>query len=322
MIKKLSLSLLVAAMAWSGLAQAESDWPTRQVKVVVPYPPGGSADLMGRLVAKKLTDATGSTAIVENISGGATIPAATAVLRDKNDGHTLFMASDNTLNINEHLFEKVPYASDDFVPITVLNTYPHWLIVKNEGQFSNFEDFKQYIIQNPGAVSISVNTIGGAAYLALVKWRHANKLDFEIIPYRGSPPAVQDLVGGVTHAHLDVVGSSISHARNKAVLPVAVLQDTPLAEFPTAVTQQFDKDTDLVVRANLSVVVKKGTPDELIEHIYDILKKGSNDTDFQETLNTLAYEAVLTEPAEAQAFVKNESERYRALVELSGLEKQ
>jgi len=324
MLKKIGFSLIMAGAAFLAPLQAAAvdNWPDRTITVVVPYPPGGSADIMGRLVAKVLTDATGTTAIVENISGGATIPGARMVLREPSDGHTFFMASDNTLNVNHHLFEELPYDEDDFVPVTVLNNYPHWLIVKNDDRFADFEAFKQYIADNPGEVSISINTIGGAAHLALEKWRQENNFDFEIIPYRGSPPAVQDLIAGITDAHIDVAGSSISHARNGAVTPLAVLQETPLEEFPDAATQSFDNEKDFVIRSNLSVVAKKGTPEEILQKAFEIIKEGAQTEEFINTLETLAYEAVLMEPADAKEFIQGETERYRKLVELSGLEKQ
>src|SRR5699024_7209377 len=93
----------------------------------------------------------------------------------------------------------------------VINTLPHWLIVNKNSSLETFEDFFDYIEKNPGKVSISVNGIGGSAYLALSKWKKDNNLDFEIVPYRGSPPAVVDLIAGVIDAHMDVVGSSIGY---------------------------------------------------------------------------------------------------------------
>ncbi len=116
-------------------AQAQTDWPKRNMKVVVPYPAGGSADAMGRMVANKLAKAFPKVSVVvENIPGGATVPGALAVLRDAADGHTLFMASDGTLNINRWLLKDVRYDADrDFTPVTVLNSYPHWLIVNPQG---------------------------------------------------------------------------------------------------------------------------------------------------------------------------------------------
>lgn len=319
--------LLTAAILCSAVvaapAGAQETWPSKPFTVVVPYPAGGSADLVGRLVAKKVSDKLGKPAVVENISGGGTIPGALAILKKPADGHDMFMASDNTLNIMGFLMKSIPYDGDkDFTPITVVNTYPHWLIVQTGGRHKDFTGLVQYIKSNPGATSISVNTIGGAAYLALSKWRQENALDFEIIPYRGSPPAVTDLIGGHTDAHLDVVGSSISHARGGKVSPVAVLQTTPLKEFPQAVAQDYADPKALTVRSNLSVVVRSGTPPEVIEKLYAAIKEGAQEKDFVEALELLAYTAVLTTPAESKQFLLEETKRYGTLVEASGLEKQ
>lgn len=322
-IKGLLTAAVLAGVSIAAPAAANDSWPSKPFKVVVPYPAGGSADLVGRLVAKAVSDKFGKPAVVENISGGGTIPAAMAVLKDPADGHTLFMASDNTLNIMGFLMKQIPYNADkDFTPITVVNTYPHWLIVKQDGKHKDFASLVKYIQDNPGAASISVNTIGGAAYLALAKWKKENKLDFEIVPYRGSPPAVTDLIGGHTDAHIDVVGSSISHARSGKVAPIAVLQSTQLKEFPNAVAQDYADPKALTVRSNLSVVVKSGTSPELIDKLYAAVVEGARKKEFVEALNTLSYTAVLTPPAESRKFLLDETIRYGKLVEISGLEKQ
>ncbi len=323
------VGLLMAATLGTALiapvaSAADDAWPSRTMRVVVPYPAGGSADLLGRLVAKKVNEAyPDSRVIVENLSGGATVIGAASVLNDKSDGHTLFMASDNTLNINHWLLKNPGYDGDkDFTPVTVLNNYPHWLIVKDNSKFKKFEDFVEYIRANPGKASISVNTIGGSAYLALDHWQRVNNLDFLIIPYRGSPPAVTDLIGGQTDAHIDVVGSSAMHARSGKVRPLAVLQSTPLAEFPQAETQSYDDPKALTVRANLSVVVRTGTPQAVIDKLYAVLKEGVKDKDFVQALDSFNYSAVMLEPAKAREFVHEETARYGKLVAESGLEKQ
>lgn len=305
-------------------AHAQADWPRRTLKVVVPYPAGGTADVMGRLVAHKLGKAFPKVSVVvENISGGATVPGVLAVMREPADGHTVFLASDNTLNINHWLLKDPRYDGDkDFTPITVLNTYPHWLIVNGQGPYKQLNDLVQAIRAKPGRVSISVNTIGGAAYLALDNWRRENGLNFEIVPYRGSPPAVADLIGGHIDAHVDVVGSSVAHARSGRVLPVAVLQSSPLKEFPKAVPQSDLDPKSLNVQSNLSVVVRSGTPQFIIDRIYEVLKTGAKEEDFTKTMQMLSLDTVLLEPAKAKEFVQQETRRYGALVEKSGIEKQ
>lgn len=320
----LALTACLAPVLGMSAAQAQTDWPRRTIKVVVPYPPGGTADVMGRLVAHKLGKAFPKVSVVvENVSGGATVPGALAVLRDPADGHTVFLASDNTLNINRWLLKDARYDGDrDFTPVTVLNTYPHWLIVNGQGKYKSLDDLVQGIRAKPGKVSISVNTIGGAAYLALDNWRRENALNFEIVPYRGSPPAVADLIGGHTDAHVDVVGSSVAHARSGRVLPLAVLQSTPLKEFPKAVAQSDKDPKSLNVQSNLSVVMRSGTPQPVIDKIYDILKAGAKDEDFTKTMDMLSLDTVLLEPGKTKTFLQQETKRYGALVEKSGLEKQ
>ncbi len=319
------LALLTCLSPVLGLnaVHAQGDWPKRTIKVVVPYPAGGSADAMGRMVANKLTRALNVATVVENVAGGATVPGALAVLRDPADGHTLFMASDGTLNINRWLLKDMRYDGDrDFTPVTVLNSYPHWLIVNPKGPYKSFDDLVKAIRAKPGKVSISINTIGGAAHLALDNWRRENGLDFEIVPYRGSPPAVADLIGGHIDAHMDVVGSSIAHARGGRVLPVAVLQGQPLKEFPQLMTQNPKDPKALVVQSNLSVVMRAGTPQTVIDRIYAVLLAGVKDSDFAKTMDTLNLEPVLMEPAKAKTFLQQETQRYGVLVEKSGLEKQ
>lgn len=317
------LSCIAPVLGWNA-AHAQTDWPKRTIKVVIPFPAGGTADAMGRLVANKLAKAFPTVSVIaENIPGGATVSGALAVLRDPADGHTLFMASDNTLNINRWLLKDVRYDGDrDFTPVTVLNTYPHWLIVNPQGPYKSFDDLVKAIRTKPGKVSISVNTIGGAAHLALDNWRRQNGLTFEIVPYRGSPPAVVDLIGGHTDAHVDVVGSSMPHARGGRVLPVAALQSAPTKDFAQAITQDAKDPKALVVQSNLSVVVRSGTPEAVVNKLYAILKEGVKDSDFSKTLETLSLDSVLLEPQKAKIFLQQETKRYGALIEKSGLEKQ
>src|SRR5699024_245585 len=121
---------------------------------------------------------------------------------------------------------------------------------------------------------------------------------------------------------LDVVGSSAQHARSGRVRPVAVLQSEPLKEFPQAVIQSYDDEKALTVRSNLSVVVRNGTPPEIIERLYQIIREGADKPEFVEALEMFNYSAVLTDPKTSREFVLSETKRYGQLVEQSGLEKQ
>jgi len=133
---------------------------------------------------------------------------------------------------------------------------------------------------------------------------------------------VADLIGNHTDAHMDVVGSSIAHARGGRVLPVAVLQGTPIKEFPQALAQDAKDAKALVVQSNLSVVMRSGTPQAVLDKLYAVLQAAVKEDDFVKTMTMLSLDPVMLEPAKAKAFLQQETQRYGVLVEKSGLEKQ
>lgn len=314
-------SLLIAALV-GGAAHA-AEWPTKPLRIVVPFPAGGSYDTIARTLAPKLERRLGQAVTVENISGGATVPGVLSVLNANADGHSLLLASDGSLNINPHTIPNLPYNPDtQLTPVTVLNTVPHWVVSRPGGKFSSFSELGAYIRANPGKVSISVNAVGGAAHLGLASWRQQNQLDFAIVPYRGSPPAMTDLIGGRTDAHVDVIGSSVSYVTAGKIKPLGVLQRSAVAQFPELEKQNAQDGRSLLVRANLALVVKAGTPAAVIDRLYREVKASVQEPDFQARLQSLAYEPLLSTPAEARAFILGETARYGEIARSVKLETQ
>lgn len=284
-------------------------WPERSIRLVVPFPPGGSYDVIARTLALKLEKKLGQPVMVDNISGGATVPGVMAVLKEKADGYTLLLASDGTLNINPYTIKGLRYNPDvDLTPITIVNTVPHWIVASADSKQNSLTDLKAYIQSHPDKVSISVNAVGGAAHLALANWKQVNGLKFTIIPYRGSPPAMTDLIGGQTNAHVDVIGSSMAFVAAGKIKPLAVLQSTAVTQFPKVETQN-SKD-GLLARANLALVVKSGTPQAVIDRLYREVKSSVEEPDFIARLESLAYESVLMPPSKARSFLHAETARY------------
>ncbi|WP_349606822.1 tripartite tricarboxylate transporter substrate binding protein [Cupriavidus sp. DF5525] len=313
----ISGALLVTATG----ANAAAAWPDRPLRLVVPFPAGGSYDIVGRALARKLEQRLGQSVVVENIAGGATVPGVSSVLKDKPDGNTLLLASDGTLNINPHTIKGLRYDPDtDLVPVTIVNTVPHWIITRADRKEATLAELKAHIQRNPGKVSISVNAVAGAAHLGLADWKRRNRLDFTIVPYRGSPPAMSDLIGGQTYAHVDVIGSSVTYVKDGKAKPLATLQAEPVAQLPNLETQKAGGADALQVRANLALVVKAGTPDAIIERLYREVKASVQEPDFIARLQTLAYEPVLTPPAQARRFLHTETTRYGAIARAVDLE--
>ncbi|MFJ4292325.1 Bug family tripartite tricarboxylate transporter substrate binding protein [Cupriavidus sp. NPDC089707] len=312
---------MVGTMLVATNPAAAAAWPDRPLRLVVPFPAGGSYDIVGRTLARKLEQRLGQPVVVENIAGGATVPGVMSVLKDKADGNTLLLASDGTLNINPHTVKGLRYNPDrDFTPVTIVNTVPHWIVTRVDRKQMNLTELRDYIVKHPGRVSISINAVAGAAHLGLADWKRRNGLDFTIVPYRGSPPAMSDLIGGQTDAHVDVIGSSISYVGDGKVKPLAVLQTATVAQFPKLERQAADGKEALLIRANLALVAKAGTPDAIVERLYREVRASVQEPDFIERLQSLAYEPVLTTPAESRRLIQAETVRYGAIARTVNLE--
>lgn len=309
-----------AALA-AASASAAATWPDRPLRLVVPFPAGGSYDIVGRTLARKLEKRLGQPVVVENIAGGATVPAVMSVLKDNADGNVLLLASDGTLTINPYVIKGLRYQPEkDLTPVTIVNTVPHWIVARSDRKERNLGDLTAFIRSHPGKVSISVNTVGGVAHLGLASWKTTNGLDFTIVPYRGSPPAMSDLIGGQTDAHVDVIGSSVAYVSDGKVKPLATLQDQTVKQFPKLEAQPPGAKDALLVSANLALMVKAGTPQPIVERLYREVKSSVEEPDFLARLQSLSYEPVLTPPAEARNFLRSESARYGAIARTINLD--
>ncbi|AQV98449.1 ABC transporter substrate-binding protein [Cupriavidus necator] len=310
-----------AALLAVTCASATAAWPDRPLRLVVPYPAGGSYDIIGRTLARKLEQRLGQPVVVENIAGGATVPGVMSVLKEKADGNTLLLASDGTLNINPFTIKGLRYRPDtDLTPVTIVSTVPHWIITRADRKEMTLGELKTHIQRHPGKVSISVNVVAGAAHLGLADWKRRNGLDFTIVPYRGSPPAMADLIGGQTYAHVDVIGSSVNYVQDGKARPLATLQGDPVPQFPGLETQKAGGADALQVRGNLALVVKAGTPAPVIDRLYKEVKASVQEADFAARLQMLAYEPVLSTPEQARRFLQAETVRYGAIARAVDLE--
>lgn len=313
------LPVLMAATAMPAMAQ-QPDWPSKNLRLIVPFPPGGSVDVLARSLAVRLAKRLGKSVIVENISGGGTVPAVQSLLRSEADGHALLITSDVTLSVNPVLMPAIPYSpAKDLTPVTVLYTTVNWLIVKADRPEKNFSDLAKTIAAHPGQVSIGVNAIGGAGHLGLEAWKKTSHLDFTVVPYRGGPAAITDLIGGQVTATVDVPGSSMPHVRGGKVKPLAVLQDRrspSLKDVPAATEGGISAPQ---VTTYVAIVVKSGTPADRVQKLYQAIKESANEPEYQTLLSSLVSDAVLSSPADAAAYIQGETARYGKLVKESGV---
>lgn len=316
-----ALALAALSSLWAPATQAAT-WPEKNLSVVVPFSPGGSTDLIGRMLADGLSrQFPDTTVVVENVAGGASIPSVMTVLKGGNNGNKILMASETPLFINKYSFKSQQYNPDtDLTSIALLYRTPHSLAVNPDRGFESFDDFVAEIKNNPGKIAIGINVIGGSAHLALDRWKKANDLDFELVPYKGGGvQAVTDLIGGHIDAHVDVLGNATPFAKDGKTKILAVLQNTRIADFPDAKPQDETNPKDLTVASVLVLTVNGKTPPETVEKIHAAIKKVTEEATFVERMKNLHFDLVMSSPEEADKLREEYSSTFKQMFEASGL---
>jgi len=306
---------LCIALAMIGLHATAQTWPTKTVRIVVPFPAGGSTDAIARLLAKKMEAATKQSVVVENISGAGSILGVQSIANGAIDGSGLVLTGSGTITVMKHTNASLPIDPEAVLtPVTFVNSLPHWIVVRADRPEKSVNELIAFIRKNPGKASISVNAIGGSAHLALINWAKNNDLDINIVPYRGSPPAMVDLLGGVTTAHIDVVGSSIQFVKSGKAKSLAVLQLKPIADLPGVPASAPESEGGLLVYGQHVLAVKSGTPAVIVNRIYDVVKDVTTEPEFIEYLRGLGFERAVPTPLQSKEILTQESKRYSEII--------
>ncbi len=222
-----SAALCVLATT-QALAQA---YPSKQVRVIIPFPPGGTLDTVGRMLAQKLSDQTGQTFVVENRAGGNGMIGADAVAKSAADGYTLlFNASTFTTS---PMTTQAPYdVWKDFTPIALIAKAPLAVAVDKNLPASDVKSLIAYGKANPGKLSFAIGSTGSAGHLSTELLRKAGDLDLLIVPYKGSAPAYQDLLGGRISGFIDPILGSTNYAKSGQLKVLAVTSKNRVSSMP------------------------------------------------------------------------------------------
>ena len=318
--KKIWRALVCSLLCIGGSTALAESWPTKPVRIVFPYSVGGSGDVITRNLAMRIEAATNQRVVVENITGGGTVPAAQSVINSPPDGTKLFFTGSSSMTVMQHTNSKLAIDPlKDLTPITFVNTLPHWIVVRPDRKENNLQDLVEYIRKNPGKASISINAVGSSTHLMLASWALKNNLDFTIVPYRGSPPAMTDLLAGATTAHVDVIGSSIAHVREGRAKALSVLQTTPSEAMPNVPVSPDESKGGLIVDGRHLLAVKAGTSPAMINDIYKVVEKVTAEPGFVELLNRLGFERSVPNPEKTKEIVEQESKRYGEIVRVTNI---
>lgn len=232
-----SLPLCCSLLLASPASHAEPAWPAKPVRLVVPFAAGGSTDLIARKIAEELGERIKGTVIVENRPGAGGTVGSEYVARQAGDGYTILMGSVSTHAVAPSLFARLPYDPvKDFTPLALVATIPNVLVVNNTMPVSNMKDFVGLIKREPGKFAFASNGNGTSNHLAMELFKATAGVSLTHVPYKGSGPAMADLLGGHVNSMMDVVMTSYSYVRNGKLKPIAVTSLTRSPLLPNVPT--------------------------------------------------------------------------------------
>jgi tripartite-type tricarboxylate transporter receptor subunit TctC len=299
MLRKTFLLLLggVLVCAAAGAAEPGSAYPNKPIHLVVPYPPGGSADLVGRMVAEKLGKSMGQPVVVDNKGGASGSIGSDFVARAAPDGYTLLVAISDTHAINPAVMANLPYdPQKDFVPVALMATQPMVLAVGRGMPARTLAEFVALARQKPRGVTYASNGKGGLQHLAMELFSRSAGIETLHVPYKGAGPAIADVIGGQVDAlfiSLQGAGSNIGSG-NLRPLAVAAEKRLPVAaEIPTFAEAGYPQ---FAVTQWYGLMAPKGTPPEIVERLNREVKAAMEAPDISEKLRSAG-----TEPAGGSA---------------------
>ncbi len=304
---------LVLACALSFTARAQ-EWPAKPVRIIVPFPAGGSADLMPRAVAEKLAQKWGQPVIVDNRPGAAGNIGADAVFRADADGYTLMSSPPPPLVINKLLYPRLSYDADGFVPITVIGAIPNVLLVNPQVPAASVAELIAHAKANPGKLNYASQGSGATSHLTTELFKSmAGGLEITHIPYKGTAPALTDLLAGQVDMMFDNLGVSLPHVRAGKLRALAVASRRRFPGLPD-VPALAEALPGFESVAWFGIVAPPKTSPAIAEKVAVGVQEALKLPDVRKRLADLSAEPLGYGPAETAAFMRQESERWGAVI--------
>ncbi|MBK8065114.1 MAG: tripartite tricarboxylate transporter substrate binding protein [Betaproteobacteria bacterium] len=310
--------LALAGLAFAGLAAAQA-YPTRAVKVIVPWPPGQATDLAGRLVADKLSQALGQPFVVENKAGAGGQIGTDQVAKAAPDGYTLLVASSGPYSIAPNV-QKLPYEPlKDFAPISMIAGAPFALVTHPSFPAANLKELIALVKANPDKYAFSSSGTGATAHLISEYFNSMADLKARHIPYKGSAPALTDVMNGQIGYTFETVASVIGHVRGGRLKAYGVSFARRSSAMPDMVTVAEAALPGFDIGAWIGYAAPAGTPREIVARLATEIQKAMNAQDLKDRYVTLGMDAVANTPDDFAAMLRREQSRYGEIVKRAGV---
>lgn len=313
-----AIALMSLCAGSHALAQA---YPSKPIKLIVPYAPGGATDIIARTLAEKLADRLGQPVLVDNRAGAGGVTGTDAAAKATPDGHTFLVTLGTTVLINQFLYEKLPYnPSRDFALVSQLALAPVTLLVNPNSSIKNATDLKAHIQKNAGKLSYGSWGMGSYAHLAGAYLSQSFNADMTHAPYKGEAPMLQDLVGGQIDFAFASAQTAKPYIDGGKLRSIAVTGEQRMSVLPTVPTmnEQGFKDDIFRVTGWIAMAAPAKTPNDVVQRVSAEVRAIVALPETQERINKMGFLPVGNTPEQFSVVYKNEYPVWERVVKMSG----
>lgn len=323
--RRVSAMLHIVAALFAGMltlpaCAADPAYPTRPIRMIVPYPAGGGLDLPGRAVGQKFAEATGQQLVLDNRGGAGGLIASEIVAKATPDGYTLLLASNGQISIAPALYDKMPYDPlKDLVPITHFVDTPMVLFVTASYPVKTVNDLVSLAKAKPGTIGIALSGVGGVSHLSMELFRQRAGINLLGVPYRGAGAALGDVAGGGVPLIITTVASAKGLLDAGRVRALAVCARKRTASLPNVPTFEELGIAGVDGQLWIGMMTPKGTPERVISRLHAEFAKALAAPDVRERLASQSAEIIAGGPREFGQMIRKDTERWREVVKTANI---
>ena len=311
-------ALALAAVAFAGVAAGQA-YPSKPIRIIIPFAAGGTSDILARFIGPKLTEAWGQPVIIENKTGANGNVGADYVAKSAPDGYTVLLADIGAIAISPSVYPTLPYDPvKDFSPVVMVSYSPHILAVHPSVPVSNVKELIAYAKAHPGQLNFAVSGTGGAPHLAGIEFQQRTGVQWSYIPYKGGSAAVLDVVAGQANILFNGMLATYGQVKNGKLKALAVSSAKRVAAAPDLPTVAEQGLPGFETGSWQGVVAAAGTPREIVAKMNAELTRILNTQDMKDKLAAQGTEVRTDTPESFAAFIRDEKARWAKVVKESG----
>lgn len=320
----LKKSILAAITSLIGLTMSAqtiaSSYPDRPIRLITPYAAGGLSDILARTLAQELSERLGQPVVVENRTGAGGIIGTDLVAKSRPDGYTLSIASQGLASVNTTLHKNLPYNTlRDFTPISLIAKFSMVLVGNPDKPIKSVTDLINEAKKNPNTLSYGSAGNASTAHLTMEMLKDRTGMQILHVPYKGESPAFTELIGGRIDAVFATVGGSLALIQSGKLRPIAVAENTRSQLLPDVPTLEESGVKDFNVFGWYAILAPANVPKEVVERLSNALMDIGKSAKFREAMKSRGIEAVGSTPEEATRTIKDETDRWGAIIKKVGI---